>query len=77
MLTKINFPLNPSQLHAANVSNETSESQPEADQQCDHLDQEDEEAQRELVQIRGLPKKKLSHMVTRSILLPLVKAKHP
>ena len=46
---------NPLQLHAANVSNKTSESQPEADQQCDHLDQEDEEAQRELVQIRGLP----------------------
>ena len=48
-------PANVSQLHAANVSNETSESQPEADQQCDHLDQQDEEAQRELIQIRGLP----------------------
>lgn len=33
----------------------STKSQPDADQQCDQLDQEGEEAQRELVQIRGLP----------------------
>ena len=52
---KYQQPANPSQLHAANESNESRESQSEADQQSDHLDQWDEEAQRELVQIRGLP----------------------
>jgi len=69
--------------HSANEAYMSTKSQPDADQQCNQLDQEDEEAQRELVQIRGcllkvvFRRKMLSQMATNSTLLLLVRVRHP